>query len=97
MSLKEKESENESKKAIELSNKEDNAIKIYCITRFNSKINNSYDLIAKINQVSTIKILLKTSLKYYKNYDFIVYEISISIICKLSYFRRNPKIVYKTH
>ena len=78
MSLKEKETEKEPKKTNDLTNKEDNTVKIYCITRFNSKINNSFDLIAKNSEVLSIKILLKTSLKYYKDYDFIVYEITIS-------------------
>ena len=74
MASKKNEPENALKRGnISLKN-EDYNIYIYCITSFNTKITNAFDLIAKNSEVSSIKTLLKTHLKY-NNFDFIVHEI----------------------
>ena len=57
---------------------EDKNIHIYFITSFNSKITSTFDLIAKNSEVSSIKSLLKTYMKYYYDYDLKVYEIVVS-------------------
>ena len=57
---------------------EDKNIHIYFITSFNSKITSTFDLIAKNSEVSSIKSLLQTYMKYYYDYDLKVYEIVVS-------------------
>ena len=75
MSSKVKEKENASNQnKIALKN-EDKNILIYCITSFNTKITSTFHLIAKNNEVLSINKSLETHLKYYSDYDFIVYEI----------------------
>ena len=78
MDSKEKKSEKASKQNKVAMNSEDNNIYIYCISSFNKKINNIFSLIAKNNEVLSIKVLLKTHMKCYEDYDFIVNEICIS-------------------
>ena len=74
MSLKERELEDIST----LSDNNDNNVYLYCISSFNTKINNIFNLIAKNNEVLSIKALFKTNLKYNNDYDFIVNEICLT-------------------
>ena len=60
MSLKERELEDIST----LSDNNDNNVYLYCISSFNTKINNIFNLIAKNNEVLSIKALFKTNLKF---------------------------------
>ena len=78
MSSKVKEQENASNQNNIALKNEDKNIRIYCITSFNKKITSTFNLIAKNSEVSSIKSLLKTHLKYNPDYDFIVYEIVAS-------------------
>ena len=78
MDSKEEKPEKASKQNKVAMNNEDNNIYIYCISNFNKKINNIFSLISKNSEVLSIKVLIKTHLKYYDDYDFIVNEICIS-------------------
>ena len=78
MDSKEEKPEKASKQNKVAMNNEDNNIYIYCISSFNKKINNIFSLISKNSEVLSIKVLIKTHLKYYDDYDFIVNEICIS-------------------
>ena len=94
MTSKKNKSENASKQDNISLKIEDNNIYIYCITSFNSKITNAFDLIAKNSEVSSIKTLLKIPLKY-NNYDFIVHEICANKKIKnLNLYLNDTKISY---
>ena len=73
------EKEIESSEEINKSNKKDSKTNIYCISCFNSIIqkDNLFTLIVKNTEVCSFKILLKTALPYYINYEFCIYEISL--------------------
>ena len=95
MSSKETELGNLSKQSnISLDN-EVNNIYIYCISSFNKKINNVFELIAKNSEVISIKTLFKTNLKNYDDYDFIINEICVNKKIKnLNLCLSNNKVSY---
>ena len=73
------ENEIEINEEINQSCKKDLKINLYCISCFNSIIqkDNLFTLIAKNSEVSSFKLLLKTTLPYYTKYEFCIYEICL--------------------
>ena len=73
------EKEIESNEEIDQSNNKDSKINLYCISCFNSIVqkDNLFTLIVKNTEVCSFKILLKTVLPYYTNYEFCIYEITL--------------------
>ena len=82
MDTKEKDSKKKIKER-KLSNqidKKDSKFYIYCFTSFHSDVykDNKFNLIAKNEEVISVKILSKITLPAYSNYSFIIYEFCLN-------------------
>ena len=81
MDTKEKESKKKNKeRKSSQTDKNDSKFYIYCLTSFHSDVykDNKFNLIAKNEEVIAVKILTKTTLSSYPNYDFIIYEFCLN-------------------